>query len=249
MKALTVILCSVLIFCAWPGEALQASGVVDNSIYADLLKKHVANARVNYSGFKADEKELDKYLAVLSRTNVKSLSRTEQYAFYINAYNAFTIKLILSKYPGVNSIKEIGTFFTNPWQKKFIPLQGRTVTLDYIEHEVLRPRFKDPRVHFAVNCASKGCPPLRNEPYEPDRLENQLDEQTRRFINDGKNNFVKKDTLFLSRIFKWFKEDFSDNPARFVRQYADTPLKEAIQAAGDLDIKVSYLSYDWSLNQ
>lgn len=221
---------------------------VDHSIWGELLKKHVSGASVDYRGFKKDEQRLDQYLAVLSETRIKELSGNEQFAFYINAYNAFTVKLILTRYPGINSIKEIGSFFTNPWQKKFIPLSGRTVTLDYIEHEVLRPKFKDPRVHFAINCASRGCPPLRCEPYEAKKLEEQLDEQAAAFINNPDQNFLKDNRLHLSKIFKWFEEDFNDKPVRFVRRYAQPGLKEAIDAAGD-DLKVSYLPYDWSLNQ
>lgn len=235
----------VLITILWiPGA--KAKDNIDNSIYASLLKKHVINARVNYTGLKKDEKKLDKYLNLLSHTDIKSLSRNDQYAFYINAYNAFTLKLILSRYPGINSIKEIGGFFSNPWKKKFIPLQGKTVNLDYIEHQVLRPRFKDPRVHFAINCASKSCPALRNEPYEAAQLEDQLDEQAHTFINDKKHNFYKDNTLYLSQIFKWFKDDFNDNVFLFIKQYADGDLKEILRT--ESGIKINYLEYNWSLN-
>ena len=220
----------------------------DNRIYASLLKKHVTNKRVNYDGFKKDEKLLDEYLAVLNRTNPKLLSKKNQFAFYINAYNAFTIKLVLTKYPGINSIKEVGSFFSNPWSKKFILLQGKTVSLDHIEHEILRPRFKDPRVHFAINCASKSCPPLRDEPYEGDTLENQLNHQTSQFINDKKNTFVKEDTLFISKIFKWFEKDFSDNPLLFIQRYAHEELNKKIDSPGR-NLKINYLNYDWTLNR
>ena len=220
---------------------------IDNSIYASLLKKYVTDARVNYNGLKNDEKKLDRYLNLMSSTDVKSLSRNDQYAFYINAYNAFTLKLILTRYPGINSIKEIGGFFSNPWKKKFISLQGKTVNLDYIEHQVLRPQFKDPRVHFAINCASKSCPSLRNEPYEADQIEKQLDEQARAFINDKKHNYYKEGYLYLSKIFDWFKDDFNDNPLLFIKQYADGDLKEKLR--NESDIKINYLEYNWSLNR
>ena len=229
-------------------EIRKAIDNIDNQIYASLLKKHVINNRVNYDGFKKNEQLLDEYLAILNRADVKSLSGNKLFAFYINAYNAFTIKLILTKYPGINSIKEIGNFFSNPWSKKFILLQGRTVSLDHIEHDILRPKFKDPRVHFAINCASKSCPPLRNEPYEGKTLENQLDDQARKFINDKKNNFIKEDTLFTSKIFKWFKEDFSNNPLLFIKRHASKELKEKLNSAGN-NIKIYYLDYDWSLNR
>ncbi len=220
----------------------------DNNIYSSLLSQHVHNGRVDYDGFKKDEARLDEYLAVLSATDARSLSRNQQFAFYINAYNAFTIKLVLSEYPGINSIKEIGNFFSGPWSKKFIKLKQGKVSLDHIEHNILRPVFKDPRVHFAINCASKGCPPLLEKPYEGEILDSQLDQQARSFINNPKRNRVKGDTLFISKIFKWFKEDFSDNPLRFIQTYAGRDLKSDIQSAG-ASIKISYLEYDWTLNR
>lgn len=220
---------------------------VDNSIYARLLETHVKGSRVSYDGLKKDEALLDRYLAILSAAHPDALPRNHQFAFYINAYNAFTLKLILTRYPKINSIKEIGSFFSNPWNKKFINLKGRTVSLDYIEHEVLRPRFKDPRVHFAINCAARSCPPLFNRPFEGDRLDRQLEERTRAFINDPKSNYVKGDTLFLSRIFSWFEEDFNDNPLYFVRLYAGPELHKALDAVPA--VKVSFLPYDWTLNR
>ena len=219
----------------------------DNTIYNDLLKKHVTNGRVNYDGFKTDEAMLDQYLNILSRTKIDTLSANGQMAFYINTYNAFTIRLILTKYPKIDSIKDLGGFFSSPWSIKFIPLQNKHVTLDYIEHDILRPIFKDPRVHFAVNCASKSCPPLRNEAFEADRINEQLDEQTQIFINNP-NTFALKEKMFsISKIFKWFKEDFNNEPIAFIKKYADTGLKEKLDAI-DSDIRVKYLDYDWSLN-
>ncbi len=226
----------------------MAKNDIDNSIYALLLKNHVKGHRVNYDGFKKDENLLDEYLAILSKTDAKALSGNKRFSFYINAYNAFTIKLVLTKFPGINSIKEIGGFFSNPWKKKFILLQGTVVSLDHIEHGILRPEFKDPRVHFAINCASKSCPPLLNKPFESNFLDYQLDDQAKKFINDPKNTFLKEDTLFISKIFKWFKEDFSDNPIIFIKQHADRELKEKLNGQKE-DITLRYLDYDWSLNR
>ena len=235
-----------LFFAGFVGTG-QAAGV-DNRIYKTLLEKHVKKGRVSYDGFKADERLFDQYLAVLSATDPAQLTRNHKFAFYINAYNAFTIKLILTKYPDINSIKEIGSFFSNPWSKKFISLNGRTVSLDFIEHDVLRPQFKDPRIHFAINCAAKSCPPLLDRPYEGDKIETQLDEQTKAFINNPKSTFVKENTLFLSKIFDWFEEDFNDNPLGFVRMYAGDRLKKELDNAGP-EIKLNYLYYDWTLNR
>ena len=228
-----------------PGPA--AAGA-DNTIYAGLLEKYVVGNRVNYDGLQKEEGMLDQYLALLSAADPDALTRNHEFAFYINAYNAFTLKLILTRYPDINSIKEIGSFFSNAWSKEFIPLKGRTVSLDYIEHQVLRQKFKDPRVHFAINCAARGCPPLYNRPFEGDRLEVQLTERTRAFINTPHANFVKGDTLYLSKLFSWFEEDFNDNPLYFVRQYAGERLLKEIEAAGP-GIKVSFLDYDWALNR
>ena len=240
-----------LILALWISGPAQAQNQVDHSPYALLLKHHVVGSRVNYDGFKKDEALLDQYLAHLGTVKPATLSRNEAMAFYINAYNAFTIKLILSKYPDLNSIKELGSFFSSPWDKKFISLGGHKISLDHIEHEILRPQYKDPRIHFAVNCASKGCPPLRNTPYTGRDLNRQLDEQTTAFINNPKRNFFREGTLFLSKIFRWFREDFNDNPAAFVRQYARGDLKRTLDRAaqGGAKIKLSYLSYDWSLNR
>ena len=240
---------SLILICGlfFHGSAM-AEDDIDNSIYALLLKKHVIDNRVNYDGFKKDEKLLDEYLTILSKTDAKSLSGNKRFSFYINTYNAFTIKLVLTKFPGINSIKEIGNFFSNPWNKKFILLQGRSVSLDHIEHDILRPEFKDPRVHFAINCASKSCPPLLNQPFENNILDNQLDDQVKKFINDPKNTFFKGNTLFISKIFKWFKKDFSDNPIMFIKQYASRELKEKL-VQQKKNITLKYLDYNWSLNR
>jgi hypothetical protein len=227
-----------------------AADSVDNRLWAELLKAHVQNGRVDYDGFKQDESKLDRYLAILSATDPGTLFHNHQFAFYINAYNAFTIKLILTRYPGINSIKEISSFFSNPWHKKFIPLNGFKVNLDHIEHDILRSRFKDPRMHFAINCAAKSCPPLLNKPYEGDTLESRLDEQTRRFINHPGNTFLKDGTLFISRIFKWFEADFSGKPLSFISRYADDALKQALDnTAATGEIPIQYLYYDWTLNR
>lgn len=231
-------------------SAHGAGAPVDNRIWAALLADHVTDGRVDYDGFKQNEARLDQYLAILSSTDPKALSRNHQFAFYINAYNAFTIKLVLTRYPGINSIKEIGGFFSNPWSRKFIRLNRFTVSLDHIEHDILRPRFKDARVHFAINCASKSCPPLLDEPYEGATLENQLDRQARQFINQQKNVFLKANTLFVSPIFKWFEDDFAAGPLAFIRHHAESPLRQALdQAAAKGDIRFEYLNYDWTLNR
>ena len=172
-------------------------------------------SQVRYAGFKADSAALNRYLDSLSAVTeaaFKTFSKPQQMAFLINAYNAFTVALILTKYPAITSIKDLGSLFSSPWKPKRIALLGSKVSLDDIEHGMLRERgrFDDPRVHFAVNCASIGCPPLREEAFVAERLDTQLDEQTSRFMSDRtRNRFAAASArLEVSKIFDWYGEDF-----------------------------------------
>jgi hypothetical protein len=220
---------------------------VDHGLYAELLSKHVKNGWVNYAGFKADENRLDQYLNSLEQVEPDRLGRDEQFAFYINAYNAWTIKLILSGYPGLKSIKDLGGLFQSPWKKQFVRINGETLSLDDIEHDILRPRFKDPRVHFAINCSAKSCPPLRAEPYRGDRLDDQLTRATLEFVNHPANSRLQGNVLWVSSIFKWFAEDFNNDVVGFYRKFARGELKQRLEDVhGRFDVK--YLDYDWSLN-
>ncbi len=228
---------------AEPGRATT----VNHDIWADLLKKHVKAGGVDYTGFKTDEGRLDQYLKVLENTDPERLSRNEQFAFYINVYNAWTVKLILSGYPDVKSIKDFGTILKSPWQKKLVRINGEVITLDHVEHRILRPRFKDPRVHFAINCSAASCPPLRPEPYLGNSLDDQLDHSTRLFVNKQDSHRFEGNTLYVSRIFKWFSEDFNDDALGFYLKFAEGDLKEKLSAQKDT-LEVKYLHYDWSLN-
>jgi hypothetical protein len=224
-----------------------AATAVDHGIFAELLAKYVKNGAVDYAGFKAEEARLDQYLKAIERVDPESLPRHEQFAFYINAYNAWTIKLILTGYPGLKSIKDLGGLFQSPWQKEFVRINGKTLNLDDIEHNILRPRFKDPRVHFAINCSAKSCPPLFTEPYRGDMLDAQLTRVTSDFLNGPANSRLDGDTLWVSSIFKWFAEDFNNDAIGFYRKYAQGELKQKLEA-GRGRIEVKYLDYDWSLN-
>lgn len=219
----------------------------DHRIFARLLSSYNQNGVVDYAGFKKDEARLDEYLEMLAGVQPDSLSRDDRFAYYANAYNAWTIKLILTGYPGLASIKDLGSFFKSPWKKKFVRLDGKVVTLDTIEHDILRPQFKDPRVHMAVNCASKGCPPLWGEPFTGSRLDDQLNAAARNFVNNPRFNRLEGDTLYVSRIFKWFSEDFDDDVISFFEEYAEGQLKRTIQANRSA-LNVEFLDYDWSLN-
>ncbi len=227
-------------------SSLSAEGI-DHGLYGELLQKYVQNGVVNYRGFKREENRLDQYLETLEKTNITALSRNEQFAFYINAYNAWTIKLILGAYPGLKSIKDLGSLFKSPWKKKIVRIDGDVKTLDNIEHDILRPRFKDPRIHFAVNCAARSCPPLRAEPYRGDALDGQLREMTEAFINDNEKNRLEGNTLYVSRIFKWYAGDFNDDIAGFFMKYARGPLLEQLKGHRD-KIQIKYFDYNWSLN-
>lgn len=221
---------------------------VDHGIFGELLGKHLRDGKVDYQGFKSEETRLDEYLAHLETVDVDKLSKDEQFAFYTNAYNAWTIKLILTGYPGVKSIKDFGIpLIRTPWEKELVRLKSGVLTLDEVEHDILRPRFKDPRVHFAINCAAKSCPPLYHEPFTGSRLDEQLDDATRSFINDSAQYRLDGDELHVSRIFKWFGEDFDNDPLSFFRKYAEGSLKEQLDS-GETDIEIEYLDYDWSLN-
>ncbi len=247
-------LAATIFFTLYVGSTLAglmppayAGQSVDHRIYAELLEKYVDAGRVNYKGLKTDEKQLDAYLKVLEAVDPAALSRDEQFAFYINAYNAWTLKLILSGYPGVKSIKDLGTLFKSPWKKKIVRIDGGITTLDDVEHNILRPRFKDPRVHFAINCAAKSCPPLRSKPYRGEVLNQQLDDVTRSFLNNASSYRLQGEQFYVSRIFKWFSEDFSNDVIGFYLVYATADLKKQLRL-GMNQIRVAYLPYDWSLN-
>lgn len=214
-----------------------------------LLKKHVSpDGLVRYSDFVRDSAELNAYLRLLesAHPNDKSWTRAEQMAYWINAYNAYTVQLILGHYP-VSSIKDIksGIAFVNSvWDLKFIRIQGYTYDLNNIEHNILRPIFKDARIHAAINCASMSCPPLRREAYVAERLEEQLDDAMRRFIADTLRNRISPNRVEVSKIFQWFSGDFereAGSVRAYLNRYLDTPIEP--------QTPISYLKYDWALNE
>lgn len=212
---------------------------IDHKPFDDLLRKYVTIlGDVNYDGIKGNA-EFDRYLSTLSNTPPRETwTRAEKMSYWINAYNAFTIKLILDHLP-VASIKDI----PSPWKTKFFQIDGKDFDLNTIEHEVLRAQFSDPRIHFAINCASASCPKLLNRAYLPESLERQLAAAARDFINDPKRNVISEDELRLSKIFDWFENDFTKETdlIGYISKYANIPV--------NADAKVRYLDYDWSLNK
>jgi hypothetical protein len=199
-----------------------------------------------------DRAALKSYLAALSavpESEFRSWTRAPQMAFLINAYNAFTVEKVLTRYPDIRSIWDFGKIFGNPFKDRFFTLLGRQASLDVIEHELLRPVYKDARVHYAVNCASIGCPMLREEAYVAARLDAQLDEQTARFLSDRSRNRLGGGRLEVSKIFDWFKEDFEPRERYFLRHaelLADDP--QHLKLIADGKAPLVFLDYDWSLN-
>lgn len=196
-----------------------------------------SNGTVNYSAWKQQEGQLDAYLSELESTNPASLGRNAKLAFWINAYNAYTVKLILKNYP-LRSITDLGS----PWDQKFITISGTTYSLNDIEHNILRGQLKEYRVHFAVNCASISCPPLLNKAYTAGNVQSLLDSQARKFINSTQYNVISGSDLKLSKIFEWYREDFerSGTLISYLNQYANTEIPASAN--------VGFQEYNWNLN-
>lgn len=232
--------------------------------WSTLLARHVAwdavgfASAVDYRGFKRDEADLDRYLGVLStvsRDQYDSWSRPQQLAFLINSYNAFTVKLIIEHYP-LQSIKEIGGLLSSPWKLEFIPLLGQTMSLDQIEHGMIREPgvFDEPRIHFAVNCASIGCPALRPEAFIAERLDVQLEDSQRRFLSDHRRNrFNPEQQRFeVSMIFDWYGDDFikrSGSLQGYLQAHIRWLSAGAEVAPTEPEPDIEFLDYDWSLNE
>lgn len=232
-----------------------------------LLEKYVSSGLVDYRGILEEEELLYRYttsLAAVDQATVQGWSREKQLAFWINAYNALTIQAIIRRYP-IRSRSLVGLFFprnsilqiSGVWNRLTFEVGGRSLTLGEIEHKILRKNFAEPRIHFAIVCASSSCPALRPEAYRFDILQAQLHDQAVRFINDpnrGSRFDTEKKRLHVSKIFKWFEEDFAndqtaENPiTAYIRPYLrNSVIADALAENGE--IRLSYLPYDWSLNE
>ncbi len=258
-----------IIFLACMLLTVQQAGAAgfDHSGWTELLQAHVRSlqngqaSQVDYAGFKKDKKVLDNYLGSLSavtREQFDGWPKDEQLAFLINAYNGWTVELILTKYPDLSSIKDLGSFFQSPWKKTFIPLLGEQRSLDDIEHQLIRGsgRYNDPRIHFAVNCASIGCPALRGRAYLGSALQQQLAETASLFLRDRSRNRLEGKVLKVSSIFKWYRQDFEkgwqsiQSLEQFFADHAEDLGLSAMEAKEVLagKIKIEFLDYDWRLN-
>lgn len=238
-------------------EQIQAgikggASTFDHADFDALLKKHVnAKGMVDYAAIKADAASLDSYLDRLAKADLAKLSRDDQMALLINAYNAYTLKLIVENLGKIKSIRDID----KPWDTSRYKVGGHTLSLNDIEHGLLRPIYKDPRIHFAVNCASIGCPLLMPQAFTGATLDTQLDAATKGFAQSTKYVRRDGDTLRLSKILKWYGDDFT-NPqykghaktvAAYVARHAPANVQELVKAKGG-DPTVAFLDYDWNLN-
>ena len=240
---------------------------ISHQLWDDLLQRHVRvldggrATQLDYKGMAADHPQLVRYLQSLEKVGRKEFDtwpKDRQLAFLINAYNAWTVQLILGRYPDLQSIKDLGSLFRSPWKQVFIPLLGEQRSLDDIEHGLIRGsgRYDEPRIHFAVNCASIGCPALIGRAYDEQQLDRQLEEATRLFLADRSRNRYEKGRLEVSSIFKWYREDFergwrgTKSLAEFLALYGDSlglngQTAEALRS-GAIDLE--FLEYDWNLN-
>lgn len=211
---------------------------IDHSQFDKLLGQFVtANGIVDYTGLKKEEARLNKYLEYLSNNEPQdSWSKKQMLAYWINVYNANTLKLILKNWP-VNSITDLHN--GKPWDVKWIEIGDKKLSLNNVEHDIIRKDFTEPRIHFAVNCAAKSCPPLNNKAWTAANLEIELDRVTRTFIGNDRMNKISKNSLELSKIFEWYRDDFN-GLINFINGYTEVDINEGA--------KISFINYDWSLN-
>ena len=218
----------------------------DYTAYAQLLNSYVTEDGVDYAAWAeqaADVAALNNFVTQLGQSDLTTLSRSEQKALYINLYNAAMLQAVLEHYP-IESVTQIGLIPFRVFKQDFIPLGAEKVSLDTVEKGILLKEFFDPRIHFAVNCASESCPPLRSEPFTGPNLEAQLDEQTRLFANSDRAARVdsKGKTIAFSELFKWYDQDFDgQNPAEYLNRYLAIKLP--------LNYETDWIDYDWSLNE
>ena len=244
-----------------------ATAQISHDAWQSLLVQYVQEldggrvTRVDYRGLTRERDRLQAYLdgrAAVSRQDFDSWPVDSQLAFLINAYNAWTVELILSEYPGLDSIRDIGFLPGAAWRRRIVSLFGSQVSLDDVEHGMIRgwERFREPRIHFAVNCAAIGCPALRAEAYTGEKLQRQLEDATRLFLSDRDRNYLDGDTAWVSRLFDWYEEDFQrgwdgvDSVPEFLLRYVDALGMDETDIARMKggEIRLRYLDYDWGLN-
>ena len=232
------------------GLVTSAQSGISHASYQSLLQKFVdKDGLVDYNGLKSERASLKSYLNVLeNHPPQKDWTSDEELSYWINAYNAYTLDLILEHYP-VKSIKDIGStikipFVSTAWDIKFINIGGEEYDLNNIEHGIIRKKFDEPRIHFALVCAAVSCPKLQNEAYVPDKLDEQLSKAAREFLADPeKNEFKSTKSAKLSKLFNWYGGDFNNEGTliEYINKYAPSTLSE--------NAKISWKDYDWNLNE
>lgn len=255
MKKRNIVLLTVMLHLFMFTNQLSAQ---EHQLFTDVLKKYVINGLVDYQNLLNDE-NLDKYINQLSITDSEKLNRNQKLAFWINAYNAFTLQVIRDNYP-IKSINELHTggriiahiIGKTVWDKEFITINNKKYSLNDIEHKILR-KMNDPRIHFAIVCASISCPELITEAFEGDKIELQLENRTKIFLNDkSRNHFdMKNREAHISEIFNWFEEDFGKNDKEvltYISQFLPDNIKTGINQNID-KWKIDYNDYNWNLNE
>lgn len=246
-RSMSTILVLILLLLPFPVHAL------DHSAYDEILNRYVKGGYFDYESFvknSDDRNKLHDYLSSLSNVEPKELSENEELAYWMNLYNASTIDLVTRNYP-LESIRDLDGWFGSIFSKKFIPVGDRKLSLDNVEHDTIRERFDEPRIHFALVCAARSCPPLRDEAYVGERLDEQLEDQTRIFLQSDKNQFPVQNgqlKLKFSKILYWYGEDFGGESG--VVQFVKNSLPQSKQSLIEREnYSVEYFPYDWSLNQ
>jgi len=256
-KSLVLVAMFAAMVSVMPAWALVNSATPDSvgpdySLLTQVLRDHVKDGAVNYKAIKTDKRFAD-FIDILKKTDPNSISPKNRLAFWINTYNAFVLKVVVDQYP-IKSImsKTAYALGKSNFQKKLVTINGMAYSLNDVENNIIRP-MGDPRIHFAINCAAKSCPPLRSEAFEVGRLGEQMDEQTSGFINNPAMNsfdFAKKEAL-VSKIFDWFQEDFkkySTGVPEFISRYLPPEQGKQLVAAGKA-FKIKHNDYNWDLNE
>lgn len=266
MRRLTIFLLALACACAPEAKVIDSPVVrqmelgqkagtqsFDHATWDGLLREAVRtdDGLVDYAALKAREGELDAYLKTISDVDLSKLNHNEQFALLLNAYNAYTVKLILEHYPGVRSIRDL----SDPWKTRRYGVAGQTLSLDDIEHGLLRPIFRDPRIHFAVNCASVGCPPLSAQAFVGRTVDAQLERATRQALSNPRYAVADGDNLRVTAILDWYGADMTDETYMghaktvpvWVARYANSDVKDLVKRKGGKP-NLHFLNYDWSLN-
>ncbi|MEE2786075.1 MAG: DUF547 domain-containing protein [Myxococcota bacterium] len=228
----------------------HAQPVINYTGYNRLVSSHVKTDQVDYNGF-IGAREFREFIQIIAQTDPETLpSKNAKLAFYINAYNALTIQAVLNYWPRIKSVKTVVKPDFAFFKQKIHTIGGKKVSLDEIEHQIIRPKFKEPRIHAALNCASVSCPPLLPFAFTPDALDSQLDRAFTLFANDPKRNMIDapSQTIRLSKVMDWYKADFAvaGGPAKFMARFVTNPAKKkALETATEID----FLEYNWAINK